>query len=123
MDTTFLENWHALSNACCRKNRKPCSLPVVEQWEEYVVTNHLRFPAIIEKDFRSCTLVMAALDKVANQYLQTEIRRDVRHFLEEFVNCLLSTVALRLLIGQDNSWFCPAMVVGGDNTAPIRLFN
>ena len=31
------------------KIKKPSSLPFVERWEEYVVSNHSRFPAIDEK--------------------------------------------------------------------------
>ena len=58
---------------------------------------------------------MAELDKVGSQYLQTEFRRDARRFLEEFVNCVLSTVASRSVIGQGMSCFCPAIVVGEDD--------
>ena len=46
------------------------SLPLVEQWEEYIVPNHSRFPTIDEKDFLSGSRVMAALDKVGSQYLR-----------------------------------------------------
>ena len=66
---------------------------------------------------------MAALGKVGSHYLQKEIRRDARRFLEDFVNCVLSTVAARSVIGQGFSRFCPAIVVGGDNVAPLQLSN
>ena len=66
---------------------------------------------------------MAALDKVGSQYLQREFRRDARRFLEDFVNCVLSTVASRSVIGQGLKCFCPAIVVGGDVVAPLQLFN
>ena len=81
--------------------------------------NHSWFPAIDEKDFLCGTRVTAALDSVGSQYLRTEFRRNVRHFL----NCLLSTVASRSLIRQVMSCFCPAIVVGGDDVAPFHLFN
>ena len=45
---------------------------LVKKWEEYVVPNHSRFPAIDEKNFLAGTRVMAA---VGSQYLQTEFRR------------------------------------------------
>ena len=106
-----------------QKIKKSPSLPLVEQWEEYVVANHLRFPAIDEKDFLAGTPVITALDKAGIQFLRTEFRRDARRFFAEFVNCLLSTVALRSLIGQRRSCFCPAFVVAGDNVAPFQLFN
>ena len=105
------------------ENKKTSSLPLVEQWEENVVPNHSRFPAIDEKDFLANTRVMAALDKVEGQYLQKEFRRDARQFLEGFVNCVLSTVASRSVIGQGLSCFCPAIVVGGDDVVPFQLFN
>ena len=55
--------------------------------------------------------------------LQEEFRRDARRFLEDFVNCVLSTVAARYVIGQGLSCFCPAIVIGGDDDAPLQLFN
>ena len=73
-----------------QKIKKASSLPLIEQWEEYVVPNHSRFPAIDEKDVLANTRVMAALDKVGSHYLQKEFRRDAHRFLEDFVNCVLS---------------------------------
>ena len=95
----------------------------MEQWEEYVVPNHSRFPAIDDKNFLVGTRVMAALCKAGSHYLQKEFRRDARRFLEDFVNCVLTTVAARSVIGQGLSCFCPAIVVGGDDVAPLQLFN
>ena len=106
-----------------QKIRKASSLTLVEQWEEYVVPNYSRFPAIDEKDFLSGTRVMAALDKVGSQYLSTEFRRVARHFLEDFLNCILSTVASRSVIGQGLGCFCPAIVVDEDDIGPLQLFN
>ena len=106
-----------------QKIKKTSALPLVERWEEYVVPNHSRFPAIDDKDFLVGTRVMAALGKVGSHYLQKEFRRDARRFLEDFVNCVLSTVAARYVIGQGLSCFCTAIVVGGDDAAPLKLFN
>ena len=106
-----------------QKIRKASSLPLVEQWEEYIIPNHSCFPAIDETDFLSGTVVMVALEKFGSQYLRTEFRRDTRRFFEEFVNCVLSTVASRSVTGQGLSSFCPAIVVGGDDFAPSQLFN
>ena len=106
-----------------QKIRKASALPLVEQWEEYVVPNHSRFPAIDDKNFLEGTRVMVALGKVGSHCLQKEFRRDARRFLEDFVNCVLSTVAARSVIGQGLSCFCPAIVVGGDDVAPLQLFN
>ena len=83
-----------------QKIKKASSLPLMEQWEEYVVPSHWRFPAIDEEDFLAGSRVLAALDKVGSHYLQTKFRRDARHFVEEFVNCVLSTVVSRSAIGQ-----------------------
>ena len=110
----------ALFVYCLLQNfEKASSLPLVEQCEEYVVTYHSPFPAINEKDFLSGTRVMAALRKVGSQYLRTECRRDAHRFLEEFVSCVLSTVASRSILGQGLSCFCPAILVGGDDVAPF----
>ena len=106
-----------------QKIKKASILPLVEQWEEYVVPNHSRFPAIDDKNFLVSTRVMAALGKVGSHYLQKEFRHDARRFLEDLVNCVLSTVAARSVIGQGLSCFCPAIVVGGDDVAPLQLFN
>ena len=106
-----------------QKIKKASSLPPVEQWEEYVVPNHSRFPAIDDKNFLEGTRVMAALGKDGSHYLQKEFRRNARRFLEDFVNCVLSTVAARSVIGQGLSCFCPAIVVGGDDIDPLRLFS
>ena len=106
-----------------QKIKKASSLPLVEQWEEHVVPNQSRIPAIDNKNFLEGTRVMAALGKVGSHYLQKQIRRDARRFLEDFVNCVLSTVAARSVIGQGLSCFCPAIVVGGDDIAPLQLFN
>ena len=81
-----------------QKNKKASSLPLVEQWEEYVVPNHSRFPAIDDKNFLVGTRVMTALGKIGSHFLQKEIRRDARRFLEDFANCVLSKVAARSLI-------------------------
>ena len=106
-----------------QKIKKASALPLVEQWVEYVVPNHSRFPAIDDKEFLVGTRVMAALGKVGRHYLQKKFRRNARRFLENFVNCVLSTVAARSVIGQGLSCFCRAIVVGGDDVAPSQLFN
>ena len=106
-----------------QKVKKASSLPLVEQWEKYVVANHSRFASIDDEHFLEGTRVMAALGKVGSQFLQKEFRRDARRFLEDFLSCVLSTVASRSVIGQGLSCFCPAIVVGGDDVAPLQLFN
>ena len=106
-----------------QKKKKASSLLLVEQWKEYVVPNHSRFPAIDDKNFLEGSRVMAALGKAGSHYLQKEIRRDARRFLEDFGNCVLCTVAARSVIGQGLSCFCPAILVGGDDVAPLQFFN
>ena len=49
-----------------QKIRKASSLPLVEQWEEYMIPNHSQFPAIDDKNFLVGTSVMAALGKVGS---------------------------------------------------------
>ena len=106
-----------------QKIKKTSALPLVEQWEEYVIPNHSRFPAIDDKDFLVGTRVMAALRKVGSHSLQKEFPRDARRFLEDFLNCVPSTVAACSVVGQGLSCFCPEIVVGGDDVAPLQFFN
>ena len=106
-----------------QKTKRASSLPLVEQWEGYVLPKHSLFPTIDDKDFLAGTRVMAALDKVGSHYLLTEFHRDARRFLEESVNCVLSTVVSRSVIGQGLCCFCLAIVVGGDDVPPFQLFN
>ena len=106
-----------------QKFKKASPLPPVEKWEEYVVPNLSRFPEIDEKDFLSGTRVIAASDNVRSQYPRKKFCPDTRRFFEKLENCVLSTVASRSVIGQGLSWFCLAIVVGGDDVAPLQLFN
>ena len=106
-----------------QKSKKASSLPLVEQWEKYMVPNHSRFPAIDDKNFLVGTRVMVELDKVGSHYLQKKFPRDARRFVEDFANCVLSTVAARSVIGQGLSCFWPAIVVSGDDVCPLQRFN
>ena len=106
-----------------QKIKKAATLPLIEQWEDYVVPNHSRFAPIDDKNFLEGMRVMAALGKVGSPYLLREFRRDARRFLENFLNCVLSTFAARSVLGQGLSCLCPAIVVGGDDVAPLQLFN
>ena len=98
-------------------------LPLVERCEEYMTPNHSRFAAIEEDRFQAGTRVLSALEDVGISYLKKEFRRDCRKFLEDFVNCVLSTVAARSTIGQGLSCFCPPVLIGGDDYAPLQLFD
>ena len=98
-------------------------LPLVEKWEEYMTPNHSKFAAIDKDRFLAVTRVLSALEKVGSAYLKKEFRRDCRKFLEDFVSCVLSTVAARSAIGQGLSCFCPPVLIGGDDYAPLQLFD
>ena len=96
------------------------SLPLVEQWDEYVLPNHSKFAPISDGEFQVGTRVLVALNKIGSAYLKREFQRDARN-LEEFTTSVLSTVAARSKIGQSLSCFCPAIVIGGDEHAPLHL--
>ena len=85
--------------------------------------NHSKFAAIEENRFLAGTRVSSALEKVGSSYLKKEFRRGCRKFLEDFVSCVLSTVAARSAIGQGLSCFCPPVLIGGDDHAPLQLFD
>ena len=97
------------------------SLRLVEQWDEYVLTDHSKFPAIADGEFLSGTRVLAAPNKIGGSYLRKEFQRDARSFFEEFSTSVLSTVAARCKTGQGLSCFCPAINIGGDDHAPLHL--
>ena len=105
-----------------QKIKQGSVLPLVEKWEEYMTPNHSQFASIEEDRFLAGTRVASALDKVGSSYLKREFRRDSRKFLEDFVSCVLSTVAARSSIGQGLSCFCPPVLIGGDDHAPLQLF-
>ena len=47
-----------------QKIKQGSSLPLVEQWDEYVLANHSNFPPIADGEFLSGTRVLAALNKI-----------------------------------------------------------
>ena len=104
-----------------RKIKQGSSLPLVEQWEQYELANHSKFPPVADGEFLSETRVLAALNKIGSSYLKKQFQRDARRFLKELTNSVLSTVAARSKIGQGLSCFCPAVILGGDDHAPLHL--
>ena len=98
-------------------------MPIVEQWDEYVLANHSKFPPIAGGEFLflSGTLVLATLTKIGSFFLKKWFQRDARRFLEELTTSVLSTVDARSKIGQELSCFCPAIIIGGDDYAPFHL--
>ena len=96
-------------------------MPLVEQWDEYVLANHSKFPAIADGEFLSRTRVLEARNKIGSSYLKKEFQRDARRFLEDFTTSVLSTVAARSKVGQGLICFCPAIIIGWDDHAPLHL--
>ena len=86
-----------------------------------MLANHSEFPAIADGEFLSGTRRLAALNKIESSYLKKEFQRDARRFLEEFTTSVLSTVAARSKVGQGLSCFCPAIIIGVDDHAPLHL--
>ena len=86
-----------------------------------MLPNHSKFPPISDGEFLAGTRVLAALNKIGSSYLKREFQRDARRFLEEFTTSVLSTVAARSRIGQGLGCFCPAIIIGGDDHAPLHL--
>ena len=83
-----------------QKIKRSVVLPSMEQWEEYMAHNHSKFAAIEKDWFLAGTRVLSVLETVGSSYLNKDFRRDCRKFLEDFVNCVLSTVAAKSIIGQ-----------------------
>ena len=116
--TTRLVNWLGSSTVCYRRSSRD---PLVEQWDEYVLPNHSKFPPISDGEFLAGTRVLVTLNKIGSSYLKPKFLRDARRFLEEFTTSVPSTVAARSKIGQGLSCFCPAVVIAGDEHAPLHL--
>ena len=53
-----------------QKIKQGSSLPLVEQWDEYVLANHSNLPPIAEVEFLSGTRVLAALNEIGSSYLK-----------------------------------------------------
>ena len=104
-----------------QKIKQRSSLPLVQQWDVYVLPNHSKFAPIADGEFLAGTRVLAALNKIGSSYLKREFQRDARRFVEEFTTSVLSTVAARSKIAQGLSCFCPAIIIGGDNHAPLHV--
>ena len=104
-----------------QKIKQGSSLPLVEQWKEYVLPNHSKYPPIADGEFLAGTRVSAALNKIGSSYLQRKFQSNARSFLEELTTSVLSTVAVRSKIGQGLSCFCPAIIIGGYDHAPLHL--
>ena len=104
-----------------QKIKQRSSLPLVEQWDDYVLPNHSKFPPIADWEFLAGTRVLPALNKIRSSYLKREFQRDARRFLEEITTFVLSAVAARSKIGQRLGCFCPAIIIGGDDHAPLHL--
>ena len=104
-----------------QKIKQGTSLPLVKQWDEYVLANHSKLPSIADGQFLAGTRVLAALNKFGSSCLTKEFQQDALRFLEKFTNCVLSTVAARSKIGQGLSCFCPSIIIGVDDHAPLHL--
>ena len=95
---------------------------MIEKWEAYMLPNHSCFGPYAEEQFLEGTRLLASLEKINSSFLRKEFRRDCRRFLEDLVSTILSTVAARSPIGQGHSYFCPAIVIGGDDYSAFHLF-
>ena len=104
-----------------QKIKQGSSLPLVEQWVDYVLPNHSKFPPIADGEFLAGTRVLAALNKIGSSYLKREFQRDARRFFEESTTSMLSTVAARSKIRTGLSCFCPAIIIGADDHAPLHM--
>ena len=120
--TTLLESWRDLYTAGCGRLRKRHHCLSSNNGTSTSSQIILGSQQSITKT-SNFLVGTRALGIIGSHYLQKEIRRDARRFLEDFVNCILSTVAARSVIGQGISCFCPAIVVGGDDVVPLQIFN
>ena len=76
-----------------------------------------------QRAFLCCYPSAGSREKIGSKYLKNAFRREARKFLGDFVNCVLSNVAARSAIGQMLSFFCPPILIDGDDHAPMQLFD
>ena len=105
-----------------QKVKLSSDLPVIENWEAYMLPNYSCYGAIAEEHFLEGTRLLSSLEKINSSFLRKEFRRDCRRFLEDLVSTILSTVAARSPIGLGLSCFCPEIVIGGDDYSAFHLF-
>ena len=86
-----------------------------------MLPNHSSFTAIEEEHFLVGTRVHSALEKMTSQFLNKEFRSSARLFLEELTSTVLSTVAARSNLDQGVSFFCPEIIIGGDDHSAFFL--
>ena len=60
-----------------QKIKQGSSLPLVEQWDDYVLPNHSKVPPNADGELLAGTRVMADLNKIGSSYLQRNIFRRV----------------------------------------------
>ena len=103
-----------------QKIKNSSSLSLVDQWEEYVVPNHSRFPEIDEKHF-----LWHSRDGCIGQSWEP-VFTDSFAVMAVALSKSLWIVYCRPLLRdrwRGISCFCPSIVVGGDDVAPFKLFS
>ena len=105
-----------------QKVKRSSDLPVIEKWKAYVLPNHSCFGAIAEDHFLEGTRLLSTPEKINSSFLRKKFRRDCRHFIEDLVGTILSTVAARSPVGQRLRCFCLKIVIGGDKYSVLHLF-
>ena len=88
-----------------QKVKRSSDLPVIEKSAAYMLPNISSFGAIAEEQFLEGTCLLSYREKINGSFLRKEFRKDCRHFLEDFVGTILSTVAARSPVGQGLSRF------------------
>ena len=105
-----------------QKIKKIGSLPLVENWEDFMLPNHSSIAGIDEEHFLVGTRIHAAPEKISRSYLKKEIRSNARRFLDEFCSTILSTVAARSKLDHRVSCFCPETILPGDEHSAFFLY-
>ena len=129
MQSTAVYGYYAMGEVAhfvdrhLQKTKKSCVLPLVEHWEEYMAPKQSMFAEIDEDHFLAGTPVLVAFEKIGRIDMKREFRRSRTKFVEDFVDCVMSTLSTRFAMGQGLSFFFPPILIGGDNHAPMQLFD
>ena len=102
--------------------KRNSGLPVIEKWEAYILPNHSYFGAIEEEHFMEGIRLLSSFEKINSNFLPKEFPKDCRRVLEDLLSTNLFTVAARSPVGLRLIYFCPEIIIGGDEYSAFYLF-
>ena len=95
---------------------------MVEEKKKIHAPESLSFAPNEEEHLLQGTRIHGAMKQMTSYYIKNGFRTNDRRVPKEFRSAVMSTVAVRLKLGQGVSWFCPELIHGGDKFCAFFLF-